>query len=163
MRRWAVASGIIEDDDRVLLVANRRRNGSIDWTPPGGVIDDGEHEVEALSREVLEETGLRVVEWAGPVYGIRVQFAELEWDLRVVVYRAVRWTGEITIGDPDGIVQDARFLAVADTLPLLQQSPQWVRDPFSEWMLERWDVHRQFHFDVAGTHGGPLVVSRIDI
>ena len=26
----------------VLLVQNRRRNGRLDWTPPGGVIDDGE-------------------------------------------------------------------------------------------------------------------------
>ena len=39
MRDWLVAGAVIEDPDRVLLVENRRRNGSTDWSPPGGVID----------------------------------------------------------------------------------------------------------------------------
>ena len=43
MRRWSVASGLLESDGRLLLVANRRRSGAVDWSPPGGVIDDGEH------------------------------------------------------------------------------------------------------------------------
>ena len=37
-----------------------RRNGSSDWTPPGGVIEvaDGESVLDGLTREVAEETGL---------------------------------------------------------------------------------------------------------
>ena len=42
MRDWVVGGALILSDEGVLLVQNRRRNGSHDWTPPGGVIDDGE-------------------------------------------------------------------------------------------------------------------------
>ena len=61
MREWLVAGGLVErDDGRLLLVQNRRRDGSLDWTPPGGVIDHGETIHEGLAREVREETGLDV-------------------------------------------------------------------------------------------------------
>ena len=42
MRDWVVGGALILSDEGVLLVQNRRRNGSHDWTPPGGVIDEGE-------------------------------------------------------------------------------------------------------------------------
>ena len=35
MRDWLVAGAVIEGPDGVLLVQNRRRNGSTDWSPPG--------------------------------------------------------------------------------------------------------------------------------
>src|SRR4051794_17011427 len=59
--------------DRVLLVENVRRNGTSDWTPPGGVIDPGEDLLAGLTREVREETGLEVLRWAGPLYEIRAE------------------------------------------------------------------------------------------
>ena len=73
MRDWVVGGALILSDEGVLLVQNRRRNGSHDWTPPGGVIDEGETLLEGLTREVQEETGLRVTEWAGPVYEVRCE------------------------------------------------------------------------------------------
>ena len=161
MRRWSVASGLLETDGRLLLVANRRRNGAVDWSPPGGVIDDGEHELEALTREVVEETGLRVSQWLGPLYAINVLFAELEWDLRVVVYRAEAWQGEILLDDPDGIVHDALFLDPEDCRDRLRASPLWVSDPILEWMLEPWTESREFRYHVAGTNPSTLVVNRL--
>jgi len=70
VRNWTVAGGVVVSDEGLLLVQNRRRNGSFDWSPPGGVIEvaDGETVVDGLTREVEEETGLRVLEWAGPLY-----------------------------------------------------------------------------------------------
>ena len=161
MRRWSVASGLLESDGRLLLVANRRRNGAVDWSPPGGVIDEGEHEIDALTREVVEETGLRVTRWLGPLYAINVVFAELQWDLRVVVYRAEAWDGEILLDDPDGIVHDALFLEHEDCRDRLRQSPLWVSDPILEWMLEPWTSHREFRYHVAGTNPSTLVVNRL--
>ena len=156
---WPVAS--YDPDGRMLLVANRRRNGAVDWSPPGGVIDDGEHELEALTREVVEETGLRVTQWLGPLYEINVIFAELEWDLRVVVYRAEAWQGEILLDDPDGIVHDALFLEPDACRLRLSESPLWVRDPIFEWMLEPWTDAREFRYHVAGTNPSTLVVNRL--
>ena len=64
MRRWQVAGGLLADRRGLLLVANRRRDGSVDWSTPGGVVDDGETPIVALGREVAEETGLIVDAWA---------------------------------------------------------------------------------------------------
>ena len=113
MRDWVVGGALIVSDDGVLLVQNRRRNGSHDWTPPGGVIDEGETLIDGLTREVEEETGLRVTEWAGPVYEVRCEAPDMGWRLRVEAHIAVAYEGELHVDDPDGIVVDARFVDVA--------------------------------------------------
>ena len=68
VREWLVASGLIEGPGGLLLVQNRRRDGRIDWSPPGGVIEmaEGESVLDGLTREVREETGITVTEWEGP-------------------------------------------------------------------------------------------------
>ena len=58
MRDWLVGGGLILGPRGLLLVRNRRRNGSWDWSPPGGVIDQGETVLVGLTREVAEETGV---------------------------------------------------------------------------------------------------------
>ena len=68
--------------------------------------------IEGLTREVEEETGLRVTEWAGPVYEVRCEAPDLGWRLRVEAHVAVRYEGELRVDDPDGIVVDARFVDV---------------------------------------------------
>src|SRR5262245_16295289 len=114
VREWFVAGGIVETDAGVLLVRNVRRNGSSDWTPPGGVIEvhEGETVIDGLTREVQEETGLFVSEWSGPAYRIRAHAPDLGWSMRVEVYRAMSHEGELRVGeDPDGIVVEAAFVA----------------------------------------------------
>ena len=53
----SVAGVIIDDAGRALLI-QRRDNGH--WEPPGGVLEAGETIPEALEREVLEETGIKI-------------------------------------------------------------------------------------------------------
>ena len=68
MQSFQVAGAVIERQDQILLVRNRRRNGDHDWTTPGGVVDAGETVLEALGREVTEETGLIVSSWSTALY-----------------------------------------------------------------------------------------------
>ena len=161
-RRWSVVSALIEDADGLLLVANRRRGGSVDWSPPGGVVDPGEALLGALTREVAEETGLLVDEWDGPVYEITVDFGDRGGELTVAVYRALAWSGEIVIDDPDGIVHDASFHEHHACHERLASAPEWVAGPLTEWLTERWTAGRSYAYRVVGgTDLSTLVVERL--
>jgi 8-oxo-dGTP diphosphatase len=160
MREWLVAGALIEGPDGVLLVQNRRRNGSHDWSPPGGVVDDGESVIDGLTREVLEETGLVVTQWDGPIYEIEVVAPDLGWHLRVESFRALEYSGELVIDDPDGIVVDARFVAPDACGHHLGDAYHWVREPVAEWIEQPWQGLRSFGYDVSGADPATLSVTR---
>ncbi len=162
MRSWSVVSGLIEHEGALLLVANQRRNGSIDWSPPGGVIEQGEHEVEALSREVIEETGLAVVHWTGPVYEVVVDLGEMGGMMRVIVYRAAGHEGEFVFDDPDGIVFDAGFHLPDACRSYLEDAPHWVAEPLRDWLDAPWEELRRYEYRVVrGTTLATLEVERL--
>ena len=160
MHEWTVAGAVIEGPDGVLLVKNRRRNGRHDWSPPGGVIDEGETLLEGLGREVAEETGLVVTEWEGPIYEIDASAPGLGWTLRVEAYRAVRFSGEIVLEDPDGIVVDATYVDAAECVGHLTGNHPWVVEPLVEWLAERWPGSRTYGYLVEGSELADLVVTR---
>lgn len=60
---------VILDDDGRLLVVRRRHPPSQDlWSLPGGRVEPGESLIDAVKREVFEETGLAVS--VGDVVGV---------------------------------------------------------------------------------------------
>ncbi|HEY4375716.1 MAG TPA: NUDIX hydrolase [Acidimicrobiales bacterium] len=161
MREWLVGGAVIEGPEGVLLVANRRRGGTVDWTPPGGVIDPGEELLAGLAREVAEETGLRVGSWEGPIYEIEAEAPDLGWKLRVEAHRAVDVTGDLVIDDPDGIVVDACYVPGADCPVRLSDAHVWVREPLAAWLDERWDGTRRFAYRVDGADLATIQVARL--
>jgi 8-oxo-dGTP diphosphatase len=160
MRDWLVGGGLILGSDGLLLVRNRRRNGSVDWSPPGGVIDRGETLVEGLSREVAEETGVVVSAWSGPVYEVAVEAPGLGWRLRVEAHLAVDFAGDLVVDDPDGIVEEAAFVEVDACGAHLDGCHPWVAEPLSAWLAERWDDRRTFRYHVDGVDMAGAVVTR---
>ena len=160
MRDWLVGGALIETADGLLLVQNRRRDGSHDWSTPGGVIEEGEELLKGLAREVEEETGLVVTEWIGPVYEVRIVAPQMGWRLRVEAHRAVAFTGELTLADPDGIVVDARWVDAHEHEAHLSACTPWVREPLLEWLSERWELQRGFAYDVVGQDRASMRVTR---
>jgi len=161
VRQWLVGSALIESEAGLLLVANRRRDGDIDWSPPGGVIDEGESVLDGLTREVEEETGLRVTDWAGPVYRLEAEAEEAGWHMRVEVHRAVAYTGVLRVDDPDGIVVDARFVSADECSAVLASTWQLIHEPLGEWVADPWDGARHYRYKVDGTVRASMVITRL--
>jgi 8-oxo-dGTP diphosphatase len=160
MRQWLVGGGLILGESGLLLVRNRRRNGDHDWSPPGGVIDEGETLLAGLTREVEEETGVVVSAWQGPVYEVEVEAPGLGWNLRVEAHVALAFRGDVRIDDPDGIVVDACFVDPGACDGHLATCRRWVSEPLGAWLAERWDGSRRFRYLVDGDDPARAVVTR---
>ncbi len=157
MKVRQVAGGLIfNSDDALLLVRNDRPySKTSDWSTPGGVIDKGETVLEGLTREVIEETNIRVNKWQGPIYCVCVNFPDRGFFLEVQTFIAEAWEGELKVDDPDGIVTDAMFCLPEKQVELLSLSPDWVKEPLLEWQkaLEENSGNQEivnFEYEVSG-------------
>lgn len=160
MQQWVVGGAVVEREGRILLVRNVRRDGRVDWSTPGGVIDPGESVLGGLTREVEEETGLRVTGWHGPLYEVAVAAPGLRWQLRVEVHRAVGFEGEVVVDDPDGIVAEARWVDAAGCAALLASSWLPTREPLTTWMAEGFSDGRCFSYTLDGAERSTARVLR---
>lgn len=137
-------------DNQLLLAANRRRQGTLEWTPPGGVIDDGESVVQGISREVHEETGLHVPKWDRCHYTVTVTAPDMGWEMKVESWFSTNVHGTIALNDPDRIVEQAVFVDLGDVEALLADSPPWVRIPIMAWIGGGLQPIRAHEFHVYG-------------
>jgi 8-oxo-dGTP diphosphatase len=159
VRSWTVAGALIPCADGLVLVANRRRDGSVEWTPPGGVVDPGETVLGALAREVAEETGLRVTSFGERAYTVRVDAPGLGWRMRVEAWHVTAVEGEVAIADPDGIVEHVRFADRTAVDELLISSPLWVSVPVLDWLGGGGAA--SFGFALHGTSRAAMQVERV--
>ena len=162
--RKAVFAILQDDKEQVMLVANRRRQGGYRWSFPGGLVDEGETSLEALTREVKEETSIAVTQWDGLAYTTLVQFrnANRDLDLNVEVHLAKEWEGTFDCShDPDGLVEDAIFIDMLSAGDLYL-GDDYISEPKLEWALSQWDHPVNFTYLVDG-RGENRSVRRIKV
>ena len=110
---------VIKDDQgRLLLIKRGHEPGAGLWSIPGGRIEPGETDAEALVREMREETGLAVQ--AGPLLGsVRRPCARTADVLDIRDYAATVTGGTLRPGDD---AAEARWVAVSElpSLPITE-------------------------------------------
>jgi 8-oxo-dGTP diphosphatase len=107
-----VAVGILIDDAGRVLVTRRApgaHQGGL-WEFPGGKLEEGETLLEALTRELSEELGVRV-ETTEPFMVLEHDYGDKQ--VRLDIHRVTRWSGE-----PRGL----------EGQPLAWQRPEQLRD-----------------------------------
>ncbi len=161
LKQWQVATGLIMADDRVLLVANRRRNGEVDWSTPGGVIDPGETTLAALTREVFEETGIGVTSWSESIYQVEVVAPDHGFHLEVWCHRAEAFGGDVVVADPDGIVIAAEYVSLDLVADWMNESPPWVAEPLIEYLAGETVAQHRFRYRLTGGPSGERRVLRL--
>jgi 8-oxo-dGTP diphosphatase len=114
LRRVPCAGAVIKNEaGQLLLIKRRNEPGAGLWSLPGGRIEPGETDQQAVVREVAEETGLQVT--CGALLGSveRPGLADTVVDIRD--YLAFAIGGELTAGDD---AADARWVTPQETAAL---------------------------------------------
>ncbi len=82
---------LIEDGDRILL-QNRIKKDWRGYALPGGHVENGESFVDAVIREMKEETGLTILD--PRLVGVK-QFPIENGRYVVLLFKAAKWSGEL--------------------------------------------------------------------
>lgn len=134
-REFVVAAAILLDaQGRVLLVGNDwQGQGRVRYTLPGGVVERGESTLDALRREVLEETGLEVLGIDHLAYAVHVEDRRRN-DRAVSFAFKARYTGLLNPRDPDGFIVEARFFPLEEVKARVPIPP--LRDPLVTYLSD---------------------------
>jgi 8-oxo-dGTP diphosphatase len=124
--RIPCVGAIITADGQILLIRRGHEPEAGRWSLPGGRIEPGETDQQALVREVREETGLEVV--PGPLIGAVDRPAPGGRVLVIRDYAATVAGGTLAAGDD---ADDARWFSVRDVagLPLTTG----LEEALNEW------------------------------
>jgi ADP-ribose pyrophosphatase YjhB (NUDIX family) len=120
---------IVRDDGRILLVkaAYRWR-----WGMPGGLMDAGESPADAVVREALEETGLKIVLTSEPLVLVETTMQRVNF-----IYEAAPAPG----ADPDDLQAQASEILELGWFAL-DELPETIPDMSGELFL-RQDASRE--------------------
>lgn len=137
--RPAVRGLVIDENDSVLLVRLSFPHGAF-WVLPGGGIDGDEDHLDALRRELSEETGLSDATIGPPVWHRTHHFDFLDTD-------GVAWSGQT---ETVYLVRTPRFRIL----------PSFTRD---QLLSENLDEHRWWSLEDIRAHKGPDRLSPPDL
>ncbi|CAN5554017.1 NUDIX hydrolase [soil metagenome] len=126
---------LLDPKGRVLLVGNDWQGfGNVRYTLPGGVVERGESTIDALAREVKEETGLQITRIEHLAYAVHVE--DVRRNDRAVSFAFVAaYTGLLNPRDPDGFIVEARFFPVEEVEAMIPIPP--LREPLANYLRDR--------------------------
>ncbi len=135
-REFVVAAAILLDaQGRVLLVGNDwKGQGDVRWTLPGGMVETHESTLDALRREVLEETGLAITGVEHMAYAVHVEDRRRN-DRAISFAFLAQYEGLLNPRDPDGFIVEARFMPLDEIENTIPIPP--LREPLVTYLKDR--------------------------
>jgi 8-oxo-dGTP diphosphatase len=128
---------LIRKNENFLLVKHRGIE-HLSWWLPGGVVEPGEALVEALQRELLEETGLQIE--GTPTLAFAVQLFRETANGREEAGFAFHFSCEIATGpfrpqDPDDLVLSAHWIDAKEVLQRLNVHSWYNCETLRHWLF----------------------------
>jgi 8-oxo-dGTP diphosphatase len=111
-----IVTALVRRGDELLMVRQAGPGEEPVWSVPGGRVEDGELLTEALGRELLEETGIRVLEPGHVAFTTQVDNRREGWSGTVWTWEVAAWEGEPAPDDPDGFVLEAAFVPLGEAI-----------------------------------------------
>jgi mutator protein MutT len=128
------ASAVVVDDaGRVLLSRRANDPAAGKWDLPGGFLEEGEHPVDCLRRELREEAGIGLAEER--LLGIWMD--TYEYKRRVVATLNVYYSARIAEGTPQAAddVSELRWFE-PDAVPVAELAFEHITEVLSAWRNE---------------------------
>ena len=125
------ASAVVADDEgRVLLSRRANDPAAGKWDLPGGFLEEGEHPVDCLRRELREEAGITLTDER--LLGIWMD--TYEYKRRVVATLNVYYSARIGEGTPEAAddVAELRWFAPED-VPVADLAFRHITEVLSAW------------------------------
>lgn len=121
-----VGAIVLDGAGRLLLVRRGTPPGKGLWSLPGGRVEDGETDAQALARELAEETGLDIT--VGPLVGSVFRPAPDDGVYEIRDYACIAHGGALRPGDD---AEDVRWIP-PEELPAMQLT-DGLLEALREW------------------------------
>jgi ADP-ribose pyrophosphatase YjhB (NUDIX family) len=125
------ACAVVLEGDRVLLARRAREPDRGKWDLPGGFLDEGEHPLESLRRELREEAGVEIepLDFVGVWMDRYGDGDDAPWTLNLY------WTARIVAGEPSpgDDVSELRWFALDDLPPDSELAFRNVSEALRSW------------------------------
>ena len=141
-RYWpAVGAIVTRNNAEILLVGNDYGRDELVWNLPGGAVDPGEDLIQAVSRELFEETGLTALEIGPLAWIVQAVLADMRPFIIGFAFEVTAWQGQVSIENEvdHGDVQQAKFVPFDDAVECMIEGN---RTALRDWLADPNDIPR---------------------
>jgi len=153
-----IVVALIRRGDQFLLVeAQGPDDPAPIWMLPGGQVEEGEALLDALRRELAEETGLQIIGEPELAFDVEVDYRA---HIAIGPYRALTFAceakGILRPNDPDSLVRRAAWVEIGDALDRLSVLEWYECEPLRRFLSGEAAAGIAYRYRVTGERGAMM-------